>query len=451
MQTPPRKLENSRPCATKPVPRCFLRFRYSNVDEQGLLGTLPGTRKSTSMIKTTFFRSLLGAIALAALPFSATTLRAGTGDIYETNDGNILRFKPIGGSPGTFATGFTNPKGLVFDGNGHLYVADPGKNAVIVFTVPDGTGATFVSGLSSPTGVALDKDGNLYVAESGSGNILKFAAADRAKTTFASNVGASAGLTFDSNGNLFAADFSGGKINKITPTGTVTTFASGLNHPAGLAFDNAGNLFEADSESSTIFKFAPDGTKTSFVTGVGRPFGIAFESTGNLVVADNENGATLRYSTDGVKSVVFQSNFNTPQFVAVEPAQHKLLNISARGLVQGGNDVLIAGFVVGGNGPVGTSVLVRALGPSLAPFGISNSLPDPFIELRDSSGNLIASNNNWKDSQESDITNTHLQPTDDKESAILTTLDGGSYTAIVGTATGAPGTAVVEVYSLSNP
>jgi sugar lactone lactonase YvrE len=401
------------------------------------------------MIKTTFLRSLLGAMALAALPFSAPTLQAATGDILETNEGNVLRFKTIGGSPGTFASGFTNPKGIVFDGNGHVYVADPGKGAVIIFTVPDATGSTFVSGLNSPTGVALDNDGNLYVSEAGSGNILKFAAADRTKTTFASNVGASAGLTFDSHGNLFAADFSGGKINKFAPDGSQTTFATGLNHPAGLAFDSAGNLFEADSESGTIFKFAPDGTKSSFVTGAGRPFGIAFDATGSLIVADNENGATVRYSSDGVKGVIFQSDFNTPQFLAVEPAQHKLLNLSARGLVQGGNDVLIAGFVVGGNGPVGTSVLVRALGPSLSPFGVGNALPDPNIELRDSSGNLVASNNNWKDLQESAITATTLQPTDDREAAILTTLQGGSYTAIVSSATGAPGTAVVEVYSLS--
>ena len=400
------------------------------------------------MTKTTFLRSLLAAAALATLPLGAITARAATGDIFETNEGNLLRFKPVGGSPTTFSAGFTNPKGLVFDGNGHLYVADPGKGAVIVFSVPDGNGATFASGLNSPTGLALDADGNLYVSEAGSGNILKFAASDRTKTTFVSNVGASSGLVFDNNGNLFSSDFSGGKIIKITPSGTVTTFASGLNHPAGLAFDSSGNLFEADSESGTIFQFAPDGTKTTFVTGAGRPYGIVFEATGNLVVADNENGATLRYSATAVKSVIFQSDFNTPAFVAVEPSQHKLLNISTRGLVQSGDNVLIAGFVVGGNGPVGTSILVRALGPSLSAFGISNPLPDPVIELRDASGTLIASNNNWRDTQASAISNTTLQPTNDLESAILMPLHGGSFTAIVGSATGAPGTAVVEVYNL---
>lgn len=399
-------------------------------------------------MKTTFLRFLLAAaVALVVAPFVTMTARAAIGDIFETNQGNLLRFRSSGGTPTTFTTGFTNPKGLVFDGRGHVYVADAGKNAIIVFTIPDGAGSTFVSGLSSPIGLALDRAGNLYEADSGSGNIFKFAP-DKTKTTFASNTGTPAGLTFDNSGNLFVADFIGGKIYKYSPEGTQTTFASGLDHPAGLAVDSAGNLFEADSGTGTIYKFAPDGSKTSFATGVGRPYGLAFDSSGNLIVADNENGATIRYSAAGEKTILFQSDFNTPQFVAVEPAQHQLLNISTRGFVQGGNDVLIAGFVVGGTGPVGTSILVRALGPSLASFGISNPLPDPVVELRDASGSLIASNNNWKDTQSNAITVTGLPPTDDRESAILTTLPGGAFTAIVGSATGDPGTAVVEVYNL---
>jgi sugar lactone lactonase YvrE len=398
-------------------------------------------------MKKTFLRFLLAA-GLLATPFFVQSAAGAIGDIYETNEGNLLRFHTLGGVPTTWATGFTNPKGLVFDGNGHLYVADAGKGAIILFTVPDASGSTYVSGLSSPTGVALDAANFLYVSEAGTGNILKFDPTDRSKTTFATNTGASAGLVFDSSGNLFSSDFNGGNIYKFASDGTRTTFATGLNHPAGLAFDAAGNLFEADSESGTIFKFAPDGTKTSFATAVGRPFGITVDFSNNLIVADNENGATLRYTPDGVKSVVFTSDFNTPAFVAVEPAQHRLLNISTRGSVLGGGDVLIAGFVVGGTGPVGTSILVRALGPTLGSFGVANPLPDPVLELHDASGSLIASNNDWKDTQQSDITNTGLAPTDDRESAILRTLQGGTYTAILGSATGAPGTALIEVYNL---
>src|SRR5205807_871407 len=116
--------------------------------------------------------------------------------------------------------------------------------------------------------------------------------------------------------------------------------------------------------------------------------------------------------------------------------------------IQGGNDTLIAGFVIGGTGPVGTSVVVRALGPSLGSFGITNPLADPVLELHDSSGTVIASNNDWQDTQAAAITSAGLAPSDSHESAIQATLHGGSYTAVVGTVTGAPGTAVVEVYQL---
>jgi sugar lactone lactonase YvrE len=397
------------------------------------------------MMKKIFSRSLLAA-SLLALPLFAQSARAGANDIYETNEGNVLRFRFGAGTPVTFATGLSNPKGIAFDGNGHVFVADAGKGAILGYTVPDASGTTFVSGLSSPTGLAFDNTGIMYVSEAGTGNILKFDAF-ATKSTFATATGASAGLAFDKNQNLFSSDFNGGKIYKFTPDGTRTIFASGLDHPAGLAFDSAGNLFEADSETGTIFKFAPDGTKTSFATGIGRPYGIAFSGAA-LVVADNENGATLSYTPEGVKSILFQSDFNTPQFVAIEPAQHKLLNISTRGLVQGGNDVLIAGFIVGGNGPVGTSILVRGLGPSLSSAGITNPLADPVLELRDASGTLLASNNNWRDTQEAAITATTLNPTNDLESAILTSLHGGAFTAILGSATGAPGTGVIEVYNL---
>jgi len=417
------------------------------VDERPSLGTLPGTSKKHIMINTTLLRSLLAAAMLTAFPFGATTLLAATNDILETNEGNLLVFRTAGGTPGTFATGFTNPKGVVFDGNGHVYVADAGKNSIIVFTLPDGTGSTFASGLNSPVGLAFDNAGNLYVAESASGNIIKFAP-DATKTTFATNAGGPSGLAFDNGGNLFVADFSGGKIYKYTPTATQSTFATGLDHPAGLALDSAGNLFEADSGSGTIFEFAPDGTKTTFVSGAGRPYGLAFDTGGNLIVADNAGGATVRYTPAAAKAVIFQSNFNTPQFLAVQPVQHQLLNISTRGFIRGANDVLIAGFVVSGTGPVGTSILVRALGPSLSAFGISDPLADPVVELRDASGTLLASNNDWKDTQQTEISATPLAPTNDRESAILTKLHGGAFTAIVGSANGAPGTVVVEVYNL---
>ncbi|HKP03899.1 MAG TPA: NHL repeat-containing protein [Chthoniobacterales bacterium] len=399
------------------------------------------------MTKTTFLRCLLALTALAALPFAASTVRAAADDILETNETNILRFRPVGGTPTTFVSGLSNPKGIVCDGLGKVYVSDPGRSQIVTFTLPDATASTYATGLSAPNGLVFDPAGNLYVAESGSGNILKYDRV-RNRTTFATGLGNPSSLAFDSGGNLFSTSFSGGQVYKIAPDGTKETFASGLNFPAGIAIDSADNVFVAISEDGTILKFAPDGSRTTFASDLSRPYGLAFERGGTLVVADNGSGGTFRYTASGSRSNIFSSEFNTPAFVAIEPAPHVLLNVSTRGLVQGGDNTLIAGFNVGGTGQVGTRIIVRALGPSLSAFGVTNALPDPVIELRNAAGTLIASNNNWRDTQEQDIVDTTLQPTNDNEAAIVTFVAGGAFTAVVGSATGEAGTAVVDVYNL---
>jgi hypothetical protein len=124
-----------------------------------------------------------------------------------------------------------------------------------------------------------------------------------------------------------------------------------------------------------------------------------------------------------------------------------LANISTRGKVETGDNVMIGGFVVGGADP--TKVLVRAIGPSLAQSGVAQPLADPVLELRDSNGGLIATNDNWGSSQQAAIKATGLQPKDSHESAILKTLSPGSYTAIVKGQNNTTGVALVEVYNLS--
>jgi sugar lactone lactonase YvrE len=402
------------------------------------------------MRKTNRLRLLSTAAVLAAGSLIASNARAAVGDIYETNMGMILRMSPVGiGTPITFADGLASPKGLAFDGTGRLFVADASAGSIFLFNTPDGAAATYVSGLSAPVAVTFDTAGSLYVGEAGSGNIIKYTH-DGARTTFATGLGAPAGLAFANNGNLFVADFSGGKIYQVTPAGTASTFASGLSFPAGLAFDSVGNLFEADSGSGSILKFAPDGTSTTFASALSNPYGVAFEANGNLIVSDHGNGSTFRFTPTGIKTTVFSSNFNTPQFVAIEPATHQFLNISTRGFIQGGDHILIAGFIVGGIGPVGTTVVVRAIGPSLNPAVIVDPLPDPVLEVRDASGTLIAMNDDWQNAPPEQLVSGTFAPTNTHESALKLLLHGGTYTAIVygGGAGATTGTAVVEAYNL---
>ena len=128
-------------------------------------------------------------------------------------------------------------------------------------------------------------------------------------------------------------------------------------------------------------------------------------------------------------------------------AGSKLGNISTRALVQTGDNVMIAGLIVSGTGQ--KNVILRAIGPSLTQQGITNPLLDPTLELHDGSGTVIAFDDNWRDSQQTEIQATGLAPSDDRESAILRTLSPGNYTVIVRGKNNTIGLALVEVYGLN--
>jgi hypothetical protein len=132
-------------------------------------------------------------------------------------------------------------------------------------------------------------------------------------------------------------------------------------------------------------------------------------------------------------------------------------NISARGFVQTGDNVMIGGFIIQGIGL--KSVIIRAIGPELGlpPYNIANALANPTLELHDAAGTLIGSNDNWQTTiiggvitgnQVSDIQNSGHAPTEANESAIIANLAPGNYTAIVRGVNNTTGVALVEVYDL---
>jgi hypothetical protein len=132
-------------------------------------------------------------------------------------------------------------------------------------------------------------------------------------------------------------------------------------------------------------------------------------------------------------------------------ANARLANISTRGFVDTGDNVMIGGLIVGGGSGGGAArVIVRALGPSVP---VTGALANPTLELHDGSGTLIASNDNWKtrpdgSSQQAEIEATGIQPTNDLESALVRTLPPGSYSAIVRGMNNATGVGLVETYNL---
>ena len=130
-----------------------------------------------------------------------------------------------------------------------------------------------------------------------------------------------------------------------------------------------------------------------------------------------------------------------------QPADSKLANISTRGKVETGSNVMIGGFILG-KGTGLAKVIVRALGPSLTNAGIVAVLSDPTLELRDGNGVVVRSNNDWRESQEAEIKATTIPPSNDRESAIVASLPPGAYTAIVAGNGATTGVGLVELYNL---
>ncbi len=177
------------------------------------------------------------------------------------------------------------------------------------------------------------------------------------------------------------------------------------------------------------------------------------EETGLAPSSDLESAIVATLPADGASyTAVLQGKNGTTGVGLIEAydldsaANSQLANISTRGFVDTGDNAMIGGFILGG----GTAeVIVRAIGPSLTAFGVGGALQDPTLDLYDSLGNLIVSNNDWKEIQETEITATGLAPTSNKESAILMTLGPGAYTAIVRGQGDTTGVGLVEIYNLN--
>ena len=169
------------------------------------------------------------------------------------------------------------------------------------------------------------------------------------------------------------------------------------------------------------------------------------------LAGDPENLAAYGFREFPVQTVtVSGSDVNIALTLEPLPSTgNTLVNLSTRGTVQTGDDVLIGGFIVPGLAP--KKVLLRAIGPSLADFGVNGALSDPTLTLFNGTGAQIGFNDDWINSPDQQaIINTSLAPTDVKESAILATLAPGNYTAKVAGANNTTGVALVELYDLDS-
>jgi hypothetical protein len=415
---------------------------------------------------TSVHKSLLRATILAGLLLLANRASAAPGDLYvaeAAGGGHIYRYTPAG-DKSTFASGLYQPVAIAFDRAGNLFVGNSGAcgcipenpcecpPATVVKILPNGTQTTFATLQTNELlGMAFDGAGNLFVS---TGQSIVKIAPNGTQSTFASGLQGAWALAFDNLGNLYAGvhPIEHPAIWKFAADGSSIVFATlpGSSSVVAVAFGPGGNLFAQSGDS--LFKFAPDASRTTFATGEYAENSLAFDTNSVLFAGENafnsDDPAIVKLKAGG-PVVLFAHGPLLPSGFAFEPVTEKIRNVSARGLVAGGDNTLIGGFTIGGSALANNAIVVRALGPSLSEIGVSNPLPDPVLQIRDGSGALVASNNDWQDSHKAQISGTGLAPLNPKESAIFLTLPAGQYTAVVLSGDQRSGTAVVEAYSVS--
>jgi hypothetical protein len=167
---------------------------------------------------------------------------------------------------------------------------------------------------------------------------------------------------------------------------------------------------------------------------------------------DPKESAIVRTLDPGAYTVILRGNNNSTGTAVVEvydldtTGASELANISSRGLVGTGDNILIGGFFTGPTTAAHTKVVVRAMGPSIK-NQVPNALNDPTLELRDSFGVVVRSNDDWMETQKAEIEAAGLAPTNNAESALLETLTPGNYTVLV-RGKNETGVGLVEIYHI---
>lgn len=374
----------------------------------------------------------------------------------------------------------------------------------------NGTGS--VARFYYPQGVAVDNAGSVYVGDNNNSTIRKITSSG-VVTTIAGTAGVAGsadgtgsaarfnypwGVAVDSAGNIYVADWYNHTIRKITSSGVVTTL-SGLvgvagssdgagstarfYNPTGVAVDSGGTVYVADTNNSTIrrgvlplavitsptiasgtagqaFAYTAtfSGAPTSY-SATGLPSGLSIDAASG-VISGTPNSAgtyiiTLRATNGaGTSSTTF---ILTIVAAALGEVPTRLTNLSVRIGAGTGDSTLIVGFVVGGSATSGTKpLLIRAVGPTLASYGVTGTLIDPNLELiAQGASTALASNDNWSGAaQITSVGNTlgafPMMSALSKDAALYLTPAGGVYTAKVTGVGGTSGIALAEIYDASS-
>jgi len=257
----------------------------------------------------------------------------------------------------------------------------------------------------------------------------------------------------------FEATLAGKTYTKIFQVGGAAPFGaaasivalagSAQSTPPNAAFPAPVKVLVTDAQGRAV-----KGARVSFSTPLSGATTVLESRTAITDSAGVAAVAAIANATAGIYNVTANvPGAASPAVVVLQnsnaPIAPRLANISTRMQVLTGNDVLIGGFIIGGNAP--KTVVVRARGPSLVPLGVPNALANPLLQLF-SGASQIASNDNWTTASNAVLLNASgFAPPNPLESAIYTTLTPGAYTAIVTGSGGGTGVGIIEVFEVDRP
>ena len=325
---------------------------------------------------------------------------------------------------------------------GKYFFADLCSGWIRLFDPADWRSSDFATGISSPVDLQVGPDGCLYyLARGNSGQVFRVSAipAQPLNISVRSRVGTGADVLITG----FIISGTGPKrviLRALGPSLQQSGITDPLADPVLELHASDGSLISTnnnwkentaqDQQEIVIDRLAPPNDLESAIITSLQP------GSYTAIVKGQGNGTGV-----GLAEVYDADHFGA--------SVSRLANISGRAPVQTGNNVLIGGFIIGGNAAP-TKIIVRGIGPSLAQAGVTNPLPDPTLELRDNNGALIIGNDNWQDnsSQAAQISANNLAPTNPQESAVAASLLPGMYTAIVAGRNSGTGVGLVEVYNL---
>ena len=415
--------------------------------------------------------------------------------------GNIFKVTPGGAQ--TVLYSFTggndggNPGKLTQGGDGNLYgiTGYPAISAIFKTTLAGTRNTVFRfegSYGTTPSQLTASSDGNVYGTTQDGGipqQGIVFAITPAGQVTTYSFDGTSTGgrpsqLFEGESHNLYGVTAIGG------PSGFGTIFRLNMAPPRNLL--NISTRLRVLTDDKVLiggFIIAGTDAKRVIIRGIGPSLTGVGSTLQDPILELHQGAATIAYNDDwranqaeveatglaptndlesaivttlnpGPYTAILKGKDNGTGIGIVEvydlnqTANSRLANISTRGFVDTGSNVMIGGLIISGGTDGGIArVIVRAIGPSLVSSGIQGPLPDPELELHDSNGATIVVNDNWKlrqdgTSQQAEIEATGIPPTNDLESAVVQSLAPGNYTVVIQGTNNTTGIAVVEAYTL---